>query len=70
MMPLARGRENAESGVFLTVPWAVAMNKMRLVELADREHGRDASPSAMQEVHDRLAARAPARSGNWYTLSQ
>ena len=26
MMPLARGRENADSGVFLTVPWLVAMN--------------------------------------------
>ena len=26
MMPLARGRENAASGVFLTVPARVAMN--------------------------------------------
>ena len=26
MMPLVRGRENAASGVFLTVPCAVAMN--------------------------------------------
>ena len=26
MMPFARGRENADSGVFLTVPCAVAMN--------------------------------------------
>ena len=26
MMPLARGRENADSGVFFTVPWLVAMN--------------------------------------------
>ena len=25
-MPLARGRENADSGVFFTVPWLVAMN--------------------------------------------
>ena len=26
MMPACRGRENASSEVFLTVPWAVAMN--------------------------------------------
>ena len=26
MMPLVRGRENAVSGVFFTVPWLVAMN--------------------------------------------
>ena len=26
MMPVVRGRENADSGVFLTVPWLVAMN--------------------------------------------
>ena len=26
MMPVARGRENADSGVFFTVPWLVAMN--------------------------------------------
>ena len=30
MMPLARGRENAESGVFLTVPCAVAIRTKRL----------------------------------------
>ena len=63
MMPLARGRENAESGVFFDGSLGRCHeHEMRLVELADREHGRDALAfGELQEVHDRLAARAPAR---------
>ena len=63
MMPAWRGRENASSEVFLTVPCAVAMNTNLFVfELVDRQHRVDALALLQrQQVDDRLAARAAAR---------
>ena len=60
MMPLVRGRENAASGVFLTVPLARRHEHVFVVlECLDGQHGVD--PLALfqrQQIHDRLAARA------------
>ena len=62
MMPLVRGRENAVSGVFLTVPLAGRHeHEVLLVELLDRQHGVDLLALLQrQQVHHRLAARAAA----------
>ena len=62
MMPLARGRENADSGVFFTVPSRVAMNtKCVVVVLLDGQHGGDLLALLQrQQVHHRLAARSAA----------
>ena len=63
MMPLARGRENAVSGVFLTVPWLVAMNtKCCSSYCLIGSTALIFSPSSQrQQVDHGLAARAAAR---------
>ena len=60
MMPLVRGRENADSGVFFTVPCAVAMNmKCSSSNCLHRQHGGDLLAFLQrQQIDDRLAARA------------
>ena len=60
MMPEARGRENADSGVFLTVPRLVAMNtKCCSSNCLIGSSALIFSPSLeRQQVDDRLAARA------------
>ena len=63
MMPLARGRENADSGVFFTVPWLVAMNtKCSSSNCLMGSTALIFSPSSQrQQVDHGLAARAAAR---------
>ncbi len=63
MMPAVRGRENAASDVFLTVPFAGGHeNVAAFLELADGQHRRDAlAVVERQQVDDGLAARAAAR---------
>ena len=72
MMPFARGRENADSGVFLTVPCAVAMNTK-----CDSSNSRIASTAVMRSPSascSRFTIGLPREprlaSGSWYTLSQ
>jgi hypothetical protein len=60
MMPLVRGRENADSGVFLTVPRRGHEDELLVVELAHRQHRVDALALQRQQIDDRLAARAAA----------
>ncbi len=63
MMPAWRGRENASSDVFFTVPAAVTMNTNLLVfEFVDRQHSVDALAFLQrQQIHNWLSARAAAR---------
>ena len=72
MMPAARGRENASSGVFLTVPRRVAMNthcsvaKSRTASIAVI---RSPSSSASRLTIGLPREPRPA-SGSWNTRSQ
>ncbi len=54
MMPAARGRENAASGVFLTVPAAVAMNTKR--------------SSSYSRIGSTAVMRSPSSSGSRFTI--
>ena len=59
MMPDVRGREKSDSGVFLTVPIAVAMNTNCVVrEFLDRQDRGDLLVlRERDQIDDRLAAR-------------